>query len=330
MITSLAKWNVWSERRVLVVEAIEMDVLALLGSTSGLGFLSGFRLYATVLALGLAVRFELLTLSKELAGMAILGDSRVLAAAGVLCTIEFLADKVPWLDSLWDGIHMFVRPIAAIALAGTALKDIDSVLETVLALLAGGVALTAHSAKAATRLAVNHSPEPFSNIGLSLAEDLAMPFGLWLVIQYPLVALGGVAVFAALFAVVAPRVFRLVRLELKAIAAAARSWAGSSGPAGRDRIDCAATPSIPQLRGSTGWLRFESSGSLVFECRRWFRRRRHEIAASDVRGLSWKSGRLLDELAVETPAGTIRFDVFKSASRRPGAFQDRLAATSRA
>lgn len=204
-----------------------VDVLAVLASTLGLGFLSGFRLYATVLALGLALRFDLFHLQQQFSGLALLADVRILAAAGFLAIVEFLADKVPWIDSAWDSLHAVIRPLAATALAATALGDFDAVTKTILALVTGTVALSTHSAKAATRLAVNHSPEPFSNMALSVAEDVAVPATMWLVWAYPLVFLTLLALFLAAFAFLAPRAYRLVRLEFASLGALFNRWFGS-------------------------------------------------------------------------------------------------------
>ncbi|MCC6587068.1 MAG: DUF4126 domain-containing protein [Bryobacterales bacterium] len=203
------------------------DVFTLLASTLGIGFLSGFRLYASIFAVGAAIRWDFLHLKQHLASLAVLGDTRILIVAGVLAVVEFLADKVPWIDSAWDSIHSVIRPLAATLLAATALGDFDAGTKTILALLAGTVALSTHSAKAATRLVVNHSPEPFTNVALSLAEDAAAPAALWLISTHPIVFLTGLSVFLAIFAFVAPRVYRLLRLELTSLAALLNKWFGS-------------------------------------------------------------------------------------------------------
>lgn len=203
------------------------DILTLLASTLGIGFLSGFRLYATILAVGAAIRWDFLHLKQHLASLAVLGDTRLLIVAGVLAMAEFLADKVPWIDSAWDSIHSVIRPLAATLLAATALGDFDTGTKTILALLAGTVALSTHSAKAATRLVVNHSPEPFTNVALSLAEDIAAPTALWLISTHPLIFLTGLAVFLGVFAFVAPKVYRLLRLEMASLGALLNKWFGS-------------------------------------------------------------------------------------------------------
>ena len=192
-----------------------MNMLEMTGWAAGLGFLAGIRLYATVLALGVAIRMGWITLRPEFQHLDVLANGWVMAAAGVVFAIEFLADKIPWIDTLWDAVHTFIRPVAAGVIAVAALGELSPGTQTLLGLLTGGVALTSHSAKAATRWAVNHSPEPFSNIGLRLAGDLLVPAGVWFVTQHPVLALGIVAVFLAAFTIVARKVFRAVRSLLR-------------------------------------------------------------------------------------------------------------------
>ncbi len=174
-----------------------MNLWEMLGTAAGVGFLAGIRLYATVLCLGLLLRWNLLPVPDSFAPIGVLGSLPVILTAGVLTVAEFVSDKVPWFDSLWDTIHTFVRPIGAIALAVTASGGMESGMRTALILITGGVALSSHSAKAATRVAVNQSPEPFSNWALSIAEDLFVPLGLWMTMHFPLVVLALVTVFVA-------------------------------------------------------------------------------------------------------------------------------------
>jgi|ERR1051326_2233370 hypothetical protein len=195
-----------------------MDTIQLLGSTMGLGFVAGIRLYSTVLVLGLGMRFGLLQLPagfEQHAG--ILSSPIVLATAALAYLAEFFADKVAWVDSLWDAFHTFVRPIGAVVLGATALGSIDPTLKFVAIILCGGIAFTSHTSKAATRLAVNHSPEPFTNIALSLGEDLFAPFGLWLSFKHPIVVLALVCAFLLVFLWISPKAFRLIRLQLLAL-----------------------------------------------------------------------------------------------------------------
>jgi hypothetical protein len=191
-----------------------MDTLQLLGSTLGLSFLAGIRLYATVLALGLGIRFGLLHLPPALSGLEIFAHPAVLITAAIAYIAEFIADKIPWFDSLWDAVHTFIRPVGAALLGAAAFGSLDPRLRVALAILCGGVALTSHSSKAATRAMVNHSPEPFSNIALSLAGDVAAPAGVWLAMAHPVAAFVLVAIAVVVFAVLARVVWRAFRSAL--------------------------------------------------------------------------------------------------------------------
>lgn len=196
-----------------------MDMIALIGSTLGLGFVAGVRLYASVLALGLAIRFGWLHLGAGTESLQILAHPAVLTAAAIAYLAEFFADKIPWVDSVWDSFHTFIRPIGAAVIAAAVLGNINPALKTTLIILCGGVALASHSSKAATRLLVNHSPEPVSNIAVSLFEDALAPFGIWLSLKHPEIALSLLALFLCVFGYLAPRVYRSTRLQLVAIAA---------------------------------------------------------------------------------------------------------------
>lgn len=191
-----------------------MDTLQLLGSTLGISFLAGIRLYATVLALGLSIRFGLFHPPAALSGLEVLAHPAVLVIAGVAFVAEFIADKIPWFDTLWDSVHTFIRPVGAALLGATALGTMDPKLRIVIAILCGGVALTSHSSKAATRVIANHSPEPFSNIGLSLAGDVATPLGLWFTLHHPVIMLVVVAIAVVIFAILARAIIGKLRSVL--------------------------------------------------------------------------------------------------------------------
>ncbi|WP_321474634.1 DUF4126 domain-containing protein [uncultured Paludibaculum sp.] len=197
-----------------------MDAIHLLATTLGLGFAAGLRLYSTVLGLGLAIRFGVLHLPPTLQGLEVLANPAVLIAAGVAFAAEFVGDKIPWVDSVWDAVHTVIRPIGAVVLAATAFADLDPVVRLVLVILCGGVALTSHATKAATRLAVNHSPEPFSNAALSLMGDVAAPFMVWLTTSHPIIALFLVIGFLFVFVWLAGRIWRLLRSGLQRL----RRW----------------------------------------------------------------------------------------------------------
>src|SRR5262245_45824459 len=189
-----------------------MEAINLLGSTMGLGLVSGLTLYATVLTVGLGIRLGLITLSPEMSGLEVLSSPYVLIAAGVIYLIEFFADKIPWVDSIWDSVHTFIRPLGAAVIGATALGAVEPQTAAIAALCAG-VSLSGHSVKAGTRLLANHSPEPFSNIALSLVEDFLVVIGSWLALSHPAIMVTIVAIFMIAFIWFAPKAFRLMRVE---------------------------------------------------------------------------------------------------------------------
>jgi hypothetical protein len=144
-----------------------------LGFAMGSAWLSGINLYATVLTLGLLQRFHFAHLPGELA---YLSHTWVLAVSGALYAIQFIADKIPAVDSIWDMVHTFIRVPAGAILAAGAFANFDPKIRIIALLVGGGIALSSHGAKTATRLAANTSPEPFSNVALSLLGD-AIAFG---------------------------------------------------------------------------------------------------------------------------------------------------------
>ena len=185
-----------------------MSPLATLGLGAGSAWLSGINLYATVLTLGLLARFGLVQLPGDLS---FLSRGWVLGVAAVLYVIEFLADKVPVVDSVWDAIHTFIRVPAGAVLAASAFAHFNPAVRAA-ALLAGGtLALSSHGTKASMRMAANSSPEPFSNILLSLAEDV-LTIGLAaLAAFHPVVILGIVILFVVLLIWLGPKVVRAIR-----------------------------------------------------------------------------------------------------------------------
>src|SRR5690242_12304371 len=168
------------------------DLLTTVGFAAGSAWLSGINLYATVVTLGLLQRYHLVRLPGDLD---FIQQWWVIILSGCLYLIEFAADKIPIVDSVWDAIHTFIRVPAGAVLAASAFAGFDPAVRLAALLLGGGVALTSHGAKAATRLAANTSPEPFSNIALSLIEDLIAVGSSVLMVFHPLVILGVVIVF---------------------------------------------------------------------------------------------------------------------------------------
>jgi len=191
-----------------------VEKLNLLGVALGLACLAGINLYLTVFATGLAIHFHWITLSPAYQSLEVLGDPVIITVAGVLYFLEFLADKIPWIDSAWDAVHTVIRPIGGALLAIQVLGHPSPALTVIVALLAGGTSLVTHTAKAATRLASNTSPEPFSNIALSFGEDLAVLGGLALVHFNPLLALSIFATAIAAFLYFAPKILRAMKAKI--------------------------------------------------------------------------------------------------------------------
>ncbi len=171
--------------------------LGTLGFAMGSAWLAGINLYVTVLTLGLLQRFGVAHLPGDLG---YLGHTWVLVIAGVMYAMQFIADKIPAVDSVWDMIHTFIRVPAGAVLAATAFAHFDPSIRLIALLLGGGIALSSHGTKTATRLAANASPEPFSNIALSLLGDAFTLGGTLLMAVHPavLIAIVLVAVFLSI------------------------------------------------------------------------------------------------------------------------------------
>jgi hypothetical protein len=162
----------------------KLDTPALLALAAALGWASGVRLYLVVFIVGLAGFFGALPLPD---GLKLLQHPAMLTAAGGMVFLEFFADKIPGLDSLWDLIHTVIRVPAGAALAGGVFGADSATMGAVAALMGGTLAATAHATKATTRAAINTSPEPFSNIFMSLFEEGLVMFMIWLATNHPIV-----------------------------------------------------------------------------------------------------------------------------------------------
>lgn len=176
-----------------------MDIMAILGVAGSVTLLSGWRLYLTVFATGLAMKLGALPVPEHLASLEILANPWVLGVAGFAAVVEFFADKVMWLDSVWDAVHTFIRPIGGALLALAIVDPADPATQVIAFLLGGGASLAAHAGKAGARAVVNTSPEPVSNVVVSTAEDVVTAGLLYTAYEYPQVA---AAVAAALAAIV--------------------------------------------------------------------------------------------------------------------------------
>ena len=173
---------------------------------------SGLRAYAVVFAVGLAGAAGWVELPEHLR---LLQHPLVLGASGLMTAVEFFADKLPWLDSLWDAVHSFIRIPAGAALAAAVFGDSGAAVALAAAILGGTLAAGVHLAKAGSRAAINTSPEPFSNWSASLAEDAIVPVGLWLAVVHPLLFF----VLLALFLIGAALLLRVIWRGLRRLLA---------------------------------------------------------------------------------------------------------------
>jgi Domain of unknown function (DUF4126) len=205
------------------MDAPTLSLLQTLAIASVLAWASGIRLYATILIVGLAAFAQWITLPGDLG---VLANPIVLGAAAILFVMEFLADKIPGVDSLWDGLHTFIRiPAGALLAAGatTGLTgDTLNALTVAAGLIGGTITAGTHFTKAGGRALINTSPEPVSNLATSVAEDVAVVGGLWLAFAYPWAFLGLLVLFVLLVVWLLPKLWRL----LKRVVRRALEWIG--------------------------------------------------------------------------------------------------------
>lgn len=198
------------------MENLSLDLSHLVALAAALGWASGLRLYAVVFFTGAAGFLGWVPLPS---GLQLLQNPVVLGASFLLFVVEFVADKIPGVDTVWDAIHTFIRIPAGAALAFGALNgafDVDGNTWALLAALAGGtLAATSHAAKATTRAAANTSPEPFSNIALSLMGDAAVPIMLWLAWEHPMWFWPVLALAVVLAVVLLVLLFKFLRAFLR-------------------------------------------------------------------------------------------------------------------
>ncbi|MEO6386817.1 MAG: DUF4126 domain-containing protein [Croceibacterium sp.] len=188
-----------------------LGIVEILGLAGSVSLLAGWRLYLVVLATGLAMRTGYVPLPEHLETLQVLANPWVMGAAGFAALCEFFADKVLWLDSVWDAVHTVIRPLGGAMLALAIVDPSDPATQVIAFLLGGGGALLAHGGKAGVRAVVNTSPEPVSNIVVSSVEDVATTGLLWLAYAHPVTAAAIAAVLLALtigLLLIARRIFR--------------------------------------------------------------------------------------------------------------------------
>ncbi len=187
-------------------------------------FASGVNLYATIAVAGLCARLGLVTLPEQ---FRVFASGIVIVVALTMYLVEFIADKVPWVDTAWDAVHTVIRPLGGALVAVVALGDSTPAMQGMVALLGGSIALTTHLTKAGTRAVVNASPEPFSNWTLSLAEDLFVVALTWFATQHPWLAAAATVVLLAGLATAGSFLFKAARRRFRARPRAQR--AGGAG-----------------------------------------------------------------------------------------------------
>jgi hypothetical protein len=193
-----------------------MSLVSALGYTIPFAFASGLNVYATIAVLGLSSHFGLVSLPQQFRAF---DHPAVIGVALVMYVVEFVADKIPWFDSLWDALHTVIRPLGGAFVAVAALGDASPMATTLAALLGGSVAMTTHLTKTGTRAAANTSPEPFSNWILSFSED-ALAVGLtYGAIRHPDVALAIAVVLLIVIGAFSALIVRFVRRRFRKIAA---------------------------------------------------------------------------------------------------------------
>ncbi len=194
-----------------------IEVLAGLGRTLGFSFASGINLYATVAILGLTSRYGWVSLPEQ---YRVFDSDLIIGAALTLYVIEFFADKIPWVDSVWDAIHTVIRPLGGAVIAIQTLGEASPATEALIGLLGGTLAAGSHFTKAGTRAAANTSPEPFSNWILSFSEDVFVVSLGFVALKYPLAAAIFVLVAVCVMAICAGWIVRSVRRRWRRTAAA--------------------------------------------------------------------------------------------------------------
>ena len=230
-----------------------MDILNTISLSMGAGWASGINLYATVFVLGFLNSTGNIHLPADLQ---VLSNPLVMLAAGGMYVVEFFADKIPGLDTVWDSIHTFIRIPAGAILAAGALGDVSPAAELAGAILGGGMAAASHATKAGTRVLINASPEPFTNWIASLSEDVVAVGGLYASLHYPWAFLIGLALFVLLLIWLLPKLWRGIKKLFRGIGrlfgykpkeepAGSAAMPTANAPPGRPQPEATAVPAAP-------------------------------------------------------------------------------------
>lgn len=299
-----------------------MEVIAQLGSILGLSFISGINLYATVAVVGISTRFGLIQgLPPE---FGVLAHEAVIFVAVLLYFVEFFMDKIQGLDTLWDSLHTLIRPLGGALIALMQVGEASLALEVIVFMLGASLASAAHITKAGTRLIVNTSPEPVSNVLVSLAEDLGVVGFSFLTMSYPKLSFFITLIFLFCILFFLPLLFRALRMLVGSLFFRIRSFflrdikKGTlvSLPFSYDNFfeekkeedeeivwsARAFSVRIPSVRRLTRVHMVLTSKTLYCIYRRWFHFRTRQLSRSDIRQLKCYPGRLLAKCMVKTSA----------------------------
>jgi hypothetical protein len=315
-----------------------MESLSALALVIGLGFAAGINLYAVVLTVGLGAHLGLVQLPVQLDALAVLGHPSIVLLAATGWLVQFLADKVRWLDSGWDVVHCAIRPAGAVLIAVALVGEIDSVFGATAIGLAAAAAVATHAAKAGLRLVVNSIPEPLSNIAVSLVEDGVVVVGTWLAVHHPLGAIPGVLVLGLGLGALAPSLARVAGVEASALLALLRSWLapGAQEPAAepprsyagllpppvadaaadtRFALRCASGGGTGTRRHDLGFLCM-GGGEVLFVARQGGRVRGFPIDLSRMDEIHYRPGPALDRLTLRAGVSHAHFLVLKDRAAR--------------
>ncbi|MHC1742116.1 MAG: DUF4126 domain-containing protein [Syntrophobacteraceae bacterium] len=308
-----------------------MDVIAKLGMVLGLSFISGINLYATVAVVGFCSKYHLIEgLPPE---FSVLGHDAVIFVAVLLYILEFLVDKIPGLDSLWDLLHTLIRPLGGAMLALIQVGEASPALEVIAFMVGASMASAAHFSKAGVRLIINTSPEPFSNVLVSLAEDVGA-FGLaYLSLAHPRVSLVVTVLLLGLLAFLMPMILRTVRMLFSAIFYKVKCylWKEAAWTMARSvpfQLDAyfeqqrepdekllwtgpAFAVRLPGARRSTALQVMITTKAILILHRHWFRRQSLRLPLEDLESHKTYPGLLLNKWLLRTVRGDWVFQVYQ-------------------
>ena len=213
------------------------NIAGILALSMGSAWASGLNLYATLMTIGIMGATGNMTLPPDLQ---VLSNPLVIAAATLMFIVEFVADKMPGVDTGWDAVHTFIRIPAGAMLAAGAVGDVNPAMMVAAGIIGGSLAGSSHALKSGTRVMINTSPEPFSNWLLSLSEDISVIGGIWLALHNPVLFLCLLLVFILLMIWVLPKLWKFIKMVFKAMG---RLFGGSDNPQANDKKET--QPQIP-------------------------------------------------------------------------------------